>query len=310
VAIKAVRPTRASLSKLRAVVESDVAPAEMLNQKMNVETLFGTLYSALTTYEFMKLEAEYRRRKASGRVVADTEARWQEIVRAFQTGFASAGIRGLTETDLKNFVTEFTASRATFDSVVRVANTAVPSGAPVGLTSPRTVTAAFVPTLGKFVDTSVITSAIADLCSQPIKSGSFTKHFSQSISLSVRISYPCGISWSGIKWCTSTVTLAGVSFSIDVNVGYKIDCCGATAWGQGYAQVCATIVGIRVCAGCSATITGVAGVSRTPVTSGCSYGLGINAVLKCTLAGATILNISAPFGWTVTGPCPPVGVCP
>ena len=48
VQIRAVRPTSANLAKLRAVAESDVAPAELLTQKMDIDTFFGTLYSALT----------------------------------------------------------------------------------------------------------------------------------------------------------------------------------------------------------------------------------------------------------------------
>src|SRR5204862_4737948 len=145
--------------------------------------------------------------------------------------------------------------------------------------------------------TDLVITPIRDLCSAPLAQGSYTKHISYSVSLSVRIPYPC-CSWSsGCHWCHYTVTLAGVSFSLNLDVGYKVTCCGATAWGQAYAQACATIVGQSVCAGCSATVTGVAGVSRTPVTTGCEYGLGVEAELTCTLAGHTILDVTYSFGW-------------
>lgn len=310
VKIRAIRLKSADVAGLRAIADSSAPIAEMIqNQKMGSDALFGTLFSALATYEFMKLEAEYRRRRGTGRSLAATEKRWQEIIRTFQGAFARAGLRGVTEADLRGFVRQLTASRTNLDAVIRIANSGVALGAPTVAPGAAGVVASFLPTVEKIIDPSTILTTIKDLCDDPIAEGSFTKHFSHSVSLYVKIKYPCGISWSGIKWCTKKVTLAGVSFSIGVNVGYKVNCCGATAWGQGYAQVCATIVGIKVCAGCSATITGVAGVSRTPVGTQCSYGLGINAVLQCKLAGITILYLSVPFGWTVTGPCPPPGLC-
>jgi hypothetical protein len=306
--IEAVRLTRANLAKLRAVAESDVGPAEILNQKLTPKTLFGTLYSALTTYEFMQLQAEYKRRKATGRGVEETERQWQQVVAAAQAAYAAAGLR-VQPADLDRFVRELTASAANLNAVVRIAGSGVAVDRGTALTTNTKVAASFMAVAEKVIDAAIDITPIPDLCDEPIKQGSFTKHFSKSVSLSVKIKYWCPTWTNPFKTCTKTVTLAGVSFTIGVNVGYKVTCCGATAWGQGYAQACATIVGISVCASCSATIIGVAGVSRTPVSSGCLYGLGINAVLQCKLAGATILNVSYPFGWTISGPCPPAGAC-
>ena len=113
------------------------------------------------------------------------------------------------------------------------------------------------------------------------------------------------------RTCRKTFTLAGVSFSVDLTVGYKVTCCGATAFGQAAVQACASIVGISVCAKCTASVAGVAGLVKTSSGSSCSYGLGVNASLKCEFAGVTLLSLSAPFGWTITGPCPPAGFpCP
>lgn len=309
VVIEAPRPTRTNFAKLRAVAESDVAPAELLKQKLDEKTLFGTLYSALTTYEFMRMQAEYRRRRATRRARPATERQWQQVVAAAQAAYSAGGVRA-QPADMDRFVKELTASAATLNSIVRIAGSAVVADQGAALTANTKVTAAFVPMVDRVIDLSTITIPIAALCDAPIKQGSFTKHFSKSVSLSVKIKYWCPTWTKPFRTCTKTVTLAGVSFTVAVNVGYKITCCGATAWGQGYAQACATIVGLSVCASCSATIIGVAGVSRTPVGSGCSYGLGINAVLQCKFAGATILYLSWPFGWTVTGPCPPAGACP
>jgi hypothetical protein len=209
---------------------------------------------------------------------------------------------------LVQYERELNANKENRDAVITIWNSGL-DAVETSFTSARPPVASFVPSTGVFIDPASIITPISDLCDEPISEGSFTKHFSYSIALKVRVPYPCGISWKGIKWCYKTVTLAGVSFSFGVNVGYRVTCCGATVWGQAGAQVCATIVGIKVCAQCTGTIVGVAGVARTPVSTGCQYGLGINATLRCTLAGATILNISYPFGWTITGPCPPAGLC-
>ncbi len=309
VQVSAVRPNRAAFAKLRTVVESDAAPLEILNQRMQLETFFGTLFAGLATYEFMKQEAEYRRRKAGGRTAKATDAQWNEIVEDFGRAFAAAGLPKVGETELRAFVRELNASPANRDTIVRLANTATPLEDAEPIKRNVRVVGSFIPDVNKVVEIGGVATTIRDLCDDPLAEGSFTKHFSHAISLSVKIKYPCGIGWGGIKWCTKKVTLAGISFSLAVNVGYKVTCCGATVWGQAAAQVCAKIVGIKVCATCTATITGVAGVSRTPVASGCSYGIGVNATLKCRLAGQTILSVAYPFGWTITGPCPPAGLC-
>jgi len=303
VRVKAEPLTRGALTKFRTVLDAGLAPDAMAKQKIGTEELFGTLFSALTTHAFVQMEAEYRRRKAGARGdAAKVDQQWQKHVRNFSQGFASAGLKNVGETELREFARELNANKANRDAVIAIFNSGTDA---VRASASSTTVAQFVPLQGVFIDPKSIVTPILDLCDDPIAEGSFTKHFSKSISLWVKIKYPCGISWSGIEWCTKKVTLAGVSFSIAVSVGYRVTCCGATVWGQAGAQVCATIVGIKVCAKCTATIIGVAGVAKTPVASGCQYGLGINAILKCTLAGATILNISYPFGWTISGPCPP-----
>lgn len=104
-------------------------------------------------------------------------------------------------------------------------------------------------------------------------------------------------------------TLAGVSFSLDLEVGYRVTCCGAIVWGQASVQACGTIIGITVCAQCTAKITGVAGFGRSGSGNNCTYGIGVNAQLKCTFAGITVFQVQVPFGYNVSGPCPPIGLC-
>lgn len=308
VPIEAVSPTRANFAKLRAVVESDVALAELMKQDLDDKALFGTLYSALSTLGYMRMQAEYKRLKATGRDLENTERLWKQQVSQAQAAFAAGGLQ-VKPVDLDQFVQELNSNKATLNAVLKIAQSATGTDEAAKFTAKSKVTASFVAVAERVTDLSPIVTPIAGLCDGPLKQGSFTKHFARSLSLSVRIRYWCPKwnDWS--RMCTKTITLAGISFDVGVNVGYKITCCGATAWGQGYAQACATIIGFSVCASCTATITAVAGVSRTPVGSGCSYGLGINTTLQCKFAGATILYLAWPFGWTVTGPCPPAGAC-
>jgi len=168
-----------------------------------------------------------------------------------------------------------------------------------------TATGNFVTIYDTFADlVPVIIPTPDDLCDRPIE-GKYTKHFSRSFSLSVRITYWCPTWTNWTRTCTATVTLAGVSFSIGLEVGYRITCCGAIAYGQAYAQACGTILGATVCASCSAKVIGLAGISRSGSGSSCTYGLGVTAELKCMVGSITVFYASVPYGWTITGPCPP-----
>lgn len=309
VPVRGVQPTTAALAKLRAVIDSETAPTEMMNQKLAPEAFFGTLYSALVVFEYMRLESEYRQRARVRTTLAKTEREWAEALRAMQAAFAAGGLKGVTPAEMARYAKDLTSNRKTLDAITRVANSAVLVDTPAVRATVRAIKGAFVPIDGSFVDISATTLTVPDLCDEPIAQGTFTKFFSKSFSLTVRLYVPCPTWTNPFRWCWKNFTIAGVSFSMGVTVGYRVNCCGATVWGQAYAQACGTILGIRVCAGCSATITGVAGVSRTPVAGNCNYGLGASAALKCTLAGATVFYASVPFGFVVTGPCPPAGLC-
>ena len=129
----------------------------------------------------------------------------------------------------------------------------------------------------RFIDRDwIVIPTPADLCDRPIE-GKYTKHFSRSFNLSVTIGYWCPTWTNPFRWCTKTVTIAGVTVSLGLEVGYRITCCGAIAWGQAYAQACVSVLGQSVCAGCSARVIGLAGISRTGSGSSCSYGLGVSA---------------------------------
>lgn len=312
--ITAVSLKAADVASIRAINESPTPTAEAaVGQKMDSSKLIGTLFSSLSTLEYTKMESEFKTRLAGAPNTAAKEkvkAEWGNVVKAASQLFASAGLKNVKEADLSKFSKELNQNKNNFNAVVRIANSGVAAGAGQVLAAQTVLKGGFVPVTGTLIDTNVITTAIAGLCSVPFKEGTFTRHFSKSFSLTVRIPYWCP-SWSNpFRVCHKNVTVAGASFSVDVNVGYRVSCCGAVAWGQAGAQACVTVVGIRFCAGCTASITGVAGVGRTTAGGGnCTYGIGINARLKCTFAGVTVLNLQAPFGFNVTGPCPPAGLC-
>ena len=300
------RLTAAQLTKLRAVHQSEAATAEMIAQKLGPDEMLGTLYSSLTALQYTKMQAERRARLRRTRNRDAVEAQWARVVEGAQQAFAAAGLKGVTEAGLGRMAKELTRSRANFNSVVDIANSGaetVTSGGPrLGFGNYVTIAE----TIADFLD-PVVTPVPPDLCERPVE-GSYTKHISVSFSLSVRVTYWCPTWTNPFRTCTTTFTIAGVTFSAGLDIGYRITCCGAYAWGAAYAQACATIVGNSVCALCSARVVGVAGVGRSGSGSSCSYGLAVTAELKCTVGGVTIFYANVPYGWTVTGPCPPASL--
>jgi hypothetical protein len=303
-AIKAVAITAADVTKLAAVSKSTSATAEILAQGLGPDQTLGLLYSSIVAYEYTKLKAERKKRSTVARTKAKTDAEWGKVVEAVAAGYSAAGLKGLKEADLDKMATELGRNKANFNAVATIANSVEDS---LEAVEPK-VLGGFLTHVAVIPDlVAEVTTAPSSLCTTPIQ-GNFTKHFSRSFALKVRLYVPCP-SWTNpFRWCWKTFTIASVSFSLDLSVGYRVTCCGATAWGQAAAQACGSIVGVSVCATCTAKIVGVAGVGRTGSGSSCSYGLGINAELKCTLAGATVLYLSVPFGWTITGPCPPASL--
>lgn len=312
--ISGVRLRATDVTKLRTIIESTSPTAEaVVGQKMGPDQVLGTLYSSFTALEFTKMEGEFRKRMtaASAAKKAQVQAEWDQVVKAAQTAYAAAGVKNLSEADLRAQSQELGKSRANFNAITNMANTGKPIGPESAslLSARSSAVGAFVPQVGLLPDPEVITTTIAGLCDKPFAEGVFTKHFSKSFNLTVRLKVWCP-TWSNpFRTCMKKFTLAGVSFSVGIQVGYRVTCCGATAWGQAHVEACATVIGIKVCAGCTATITGVAGIGRSGSGSTCTYGLGINAQLKCTFAGITVFQVQVPFGFNVNGPCPPTGLC-
>ena len=316
VPITAVSPTAANIEKLVAVANSDQAPQEIINQKLDEQSFFGTAFSATSLYEFIKMQGEYAKRKSSRSTAATADRDWAQVVKGAQSAFASAGLN-ITEAQLTNAAKDLAGNKRQLETVARIANSRVVdknrmvSLAPAAGAAARVqgggLAGTFTAATALIFDPNLVTVVIPNLCSQPFAEGVFTKHWTHSWSLTITYPYWCPTWTNPFRVCWATATIASVSVDVGLNVGYRVNCCGATAWGQAWAQACGTIAGITKCVGCTATVVGVAGFSRTPVGSQCSYGLGINASISCQVFGATVFSASWPFGYTVMGPCPPAG---
>jgi hypothetical protein len=306
--IKAVRLKSKHVTQLRQIHESPAATAEIVDQKMTPDQVLGVMYSSLTTYEYYKLKAEYKKRLSrtkSPKTKAKIRKQWKDIIKSAQRSYTAGGLTRVTPKDLDDFAAELKRSKNNFNAVVNIANSAELTK----VTTPTRVTSvsgAFVPQVGSTIDPAMNAGTFAaDICASPI-SGSFTKHISRSFEMKTRLYVWCPTWWQPWRWCWKTFVLAGVSFSVGLDVGYRVSCCGASAWGNAWAEACGTIIGIRICASCRASVNGVAGIGRTSSSGGdCSYGLGLTAQLSCTLAGIPVFAFAYSFGYTITGPCPP-----
>ena len=313
--IKAIRLKSKHVAQLRQISESPAATAEVIAQKMTPDDVLNVMYSSLTTYEYYKMQAEYKKRQKDAKSAKDKDKLrqdWEEIVKWGQKSFTAAGLKQVTAKDLDDFSRELKRSNNNFNAVVTISNTGVATpGKKLAATTRATTaisapTGSFVPQVGAAVDPSVtLAMAAASFCDHPLE-GSFTKDISKSFEMKTSLYVWCP-TWSAPwRWCWKTFVLAGVSFRVGLDVGYRVSCCGASAWGRAYAEACGTIIGIKVCAGCTASVYGVAGIGRTQSTGGdCSYGLGLTAQLNCVLAGIPVFAFAYSFGYTVTGPCPP-----
>jgi hypothetical protein len=299
--VRAVEPTPAMLSKLAAVINNERTDVATLSQHFDEHTFAGTVYSALLVHRYLVAEGE-RNRRAAG---AQRETEWRETVAALGKAFASAGLPGVGEERLSRYAKQLVDNPENLKAVTKLAEGARMGEEVADDKAASAPLAQFVPATAKLTSPDV-SNSVPNLCNSPLAQGSYSKHLGGSFPLTLRLRLPC---WPRVwRMCTYTVSIT-LSYSFDLNVGYKVTCCGASAWGQAVAQACASALGVKVCAGCTGAVVGVAGLSKNPATGGnCAYGLGINASLKCTFGGATVFSGSNSWGYTVIAPCPPPNV--
>jgi hypothetical protein len=291
--IKAAPLTAQALTQLQAIVDSDNGPKTMVELKLTEESFIGILYSALTTHAFVKMQGEYSKKSIGTSIKKE---QWTGVVAGIQKTFDIAGLK-VTESELNGYAKVLTAKPAAFNAVTRIANSSVIQQAAAA----KTATASFVPyTQVLPILTPVVTKL--PVCNTTIQ-GSYTKHFSHTYSWVVNLPYYCGDWLHPFKICWHWVTVASITVNLDLNVGYKIvNCCSAVVWGSAQGQLCAG----PYCLTCTAAIVAAASISHTTSGGSCNYALGVQATLVCKVGGSTICSLSFPFGWTVSGPCPPL----
>jgi hypothetical protein len=298
--IEAIEPTGANLSRLAAVLNSKEPHVEVLRQEFDETTLVSTVYSAFLAHRYLEAQGKTER---TGK---NAESQRAELTKAFQTAFEAAGHRNMTEAKLAQYAKQVAANPAILDAVTKMVNSAHSVDVLPESKVPAAGFAKFIPVTATVVNGGPIVNTIPNLCAGPLVQGTFTKHFGGSFSLTIGFQGPCIPKWWNKCWYQ--VTVGSVSYSLDLNIGYKVNCCGASVWGQGVAQACASALGHTACASISGNITGVAGVTKTVGSGGCNYGLGIVGSIKGTLAGYTLFSVPISVGYTIAAPCPPKGL--
>lgn len=315
--IKAVPLTRSRVERLRLVRESDAPLASIVSgrRKLGPDGVLQTLYSSLVAYDYLQLQGEKKKRmKAAGsrNEKEKVEKEWGKIVQGASRAYGAAGLTGVEERDLEKFSRILRADDDSFHALVDIANSGqdVARSDTTDLTANTRILGGYETAHASWIEPldSAIT-LIPNLCDDPLVEGTVTRHVSRSFDLRVRLRVWCPTWTNPFRTCVRSFTLAGVSFSMSLDIDYRVNCCGAVVSGQAGAQACGTVVGQTVCAQCTAQVTGVAGLGRTGSGSSCAYGLGVQAELRCSLAGITVFQGSVTLGWTVNGPCPPTRLC-
>jgi hypothetical protein len=295
-------------------------------EKRNVEAHLGSIYAALVAQQYKETQVQFQQALRSAnrlpmavRIQAQAAVRrgFDQATKEHSAALRLAGLR-VGKRELSRMAKELSARRSDYQAFLDMRASAV-GGA---TRAPRTLVAEIVPTTvsGLLGRKGVLSLEVPEnWCGfKPIE-GSVTKNFSRSFALKSTIKYPCGVKWCrkfgvkypcGVKWCKKTITWAGGSVSFSLDIGYRIDCCGGTAWGAGEVKACGTVFNKKLCASCEAHVTGVIGAGRVSSTAGrCAYGLGATVGASCKLGGYTVFSGNLSFGWTIEAPCPPLGLC-
>lgn len=309
VALKPVAITKSNLTSFIAVREADQALAAIDKHfKKDLSGVINLSHSVMTTLAYIKMRDEFKTRLKKARTQnakLKVKQEWGEILNSAITLSKAAGGPSLTPAKLDDMARTLTRNKKAYAEAISMMKSAKPISH-VNLSATTKFSALVIPhaILDAAANTGVI-DAPSNICDTPLE-GTYTQHYSNSLSLDVRFRYWCPSWRHPTRMCTGTVTLAAVGFNIGLNVGYRVSCCGAAIWGNGYVNACGTVMGITACAGCSATIVGVGGIARTPLSRGrCDFGLGANASITCKVGSITVFYISYTFGFALRGPCPP-----
>lgn len=314
-----------ALEKLTAVHESDSPLAELAQgQQMDAADLAGVLYASVIAHEYELMKVDLgKRRSTNPRAAREADEGWQRIlVPQIRRSLSTAGLQIHDQRGLDRMVGVLTGRRRSYAAFLEIYRTGT-KAANLIYDDPASTGGLVEPDTGVVVVEPPESSTIAfppGWCDPT--SGVRTETFSEGFRIRESITYPCGIRWKrkrkfgitywvpdGVKYCTTTFTIAEGSVGFGVEIGYEIDCCGISVWGQAWGEACGGVGGQTICARCQVNVTGAPGVANGSSGLTCSYGVGISGVMTCSLGGIPVFAAPITFGWIITAPCPPRGAC-
>lgn len=295
-------------------------------ERLDLEQYVGLVYTAFVIVQYQEAKALYEEARRAARKLdrrkrseAEEEIRegFEVVVKEALSALELADC-GASHRDLDRMSRDLSSDESAYQTILQMRDSAQGTQ----IEAPTELYAEIIPvTSAELLGTKAILDLElfgGDWCGFEPMEGVRTAHFNTDISWDVKIPYICGVktcgSWPfkvpcGFDWCSTTVTLAAVSVALSFDVGYKIDCCGATAWGSGEVEVCGSILGLTECATCEAHIAGVLGMGKVTTSGGkCGYGVGLTAGVSCKVAGYTVFSGNLSYGWVIEGACPPPAV--
>lgn len=309
---KPVAFTKTNLKKFVNVRKNKRATAALDKYYKNDFSDFVSMsHSAQMVLSYSNMKDEYKKRYKRAATSAQRKKlkkQWKNIVdAAILVNKVSYG-KSINETQLNSMSLKLKRDKTALIEVKKLVKSIKKDSSASTVTVATTMFAEMAPvTVATWAPVDIIIPVEDNLCDTPI-TGVTTRHYSNSFSIKVHYPYWCPTWTNPIRTCTGTVTLAGVSFSMGIEVFYEVSCCGAIAAGSAYVNACGTIIGITKCAGCRANVVALAGIGHTPHNNECRYGFGAKADIKCTIGGYTVFYAAYNFGLIVDGPCPPASL--
>ena len=307
--LKHVAFTKTNLKKFVNVRQTNKATAALDKYYKNDFSNFVSIsHSTQMVLSYSTMKDEYIKRYKKARTSTEKKKlkkQWKNIVdAAILVNKISYG-ESVNETQLNSMALKLKKDKPALREVKNLVKS-IKKDAPTETLSFATNMVAYIApaTVATWAPTDIIIPVEDNLCDTPI-SGVTTRHYSNSFSIKVHYTYWCPTWSSPGRTCRGSVTLAGVSFSMGIEVFYEVSCCGAIAGGSAYVNACGTIIGITKCAGCSANVVALAGIGHAPHNNECRYGFGARADIKCKIGSYTVFSAVYNFGLIVDGPCPP-----
>jgi hypothetical protein len=302
--LKGIRFKAEDVKKLHTMHKSKTPIMEAIDQEMDPEDLLNLSYSVLTAYQYQQLKEEYNRKlkdASSKQEEAKIKKEWKELVKGAIKGFQRAGVKGFKQEDLDDLSSEIAKDSKVAKSIKKIADSGIRErkigGNPDYAAGEIPVVTAVADTVGDIVE------AYFELCEHPIED-SYRWKYTFSFAWQIRLKIWCPTWFEPLRFCWTTFTIAGISAGISLDVGYRITCTGASAWGLANAYTCATLLGIQYCFECKAEVVGVLGFTDLSDTKQCVYGAGVSCEFSCTWRGIPIVFLTASIGLVVKAPCP------